>query len=304
MSNSFWEWCSDYYRTNIVDAPLVKDPAGPALGNLIAARGGKEAMLAQRNPAPEKPGYGMADNMGIRLVQTQTKRVRNPFSDPFETTMIRIPGAKASNGHKTYEILDVADFQLSKYEVTQAQWKMVMGTIPAENTCDDCPVVNISYGEIESFLTVLNRQVRSKGIRYRLPAAAEWTCAYARAFSDVKNNKETLLPVRLLDKRGKIDPKLYKIANLAQEESGAIGSLKPVGSLLPDALGLYDLVGNVDEFCNCAMVGEAPEPCYSGGSYHDRPSRIAFGSNDVIRAPVMDQRNTGIGFRLVLERIK
>jgi formylglycine-generating enzyme len=71
----------------------------------------------------------------------------------------------------------VSDFSIGKYEVTQAQWRAVMGSDPPElynKGCDDCPVERVSWNDIQEFLRKLNELT---GKRYRLPTEAEWEYA-------------------------------------------------------------------------------------------------------------------------------
>ena len=69
----------------------------------------------------------------------------------------------------------VDDFFIGRYEVTQRQWKRVMGNNPSFfDYCDDCPVENVSWKEVNQFINELNRQTN---MNYRLPTEAEWEYA-------------------------------------------------------------------------------------------------------------------------------
>src|SRR5205085_9149218 len=70
-------------------------------------------------------------------------------------------------------------FYMGKYEVTQAQWKQVMGNNPSYfNNCDQCPVEMVSWNDAQEFIKKLNAM--NDGYVYRLPSEAEWEYA-ARA---------------------------------------------------------------------------------------------------------------------------
>jgi formylglycine-generating enzyme required for sulfatase activity len=103
-------------------------------------------------------------------------------------TLVEIPGGRFTMGSATSEVGRNDDealhdveisraFFMGRNEVTQQEWKTVMGTTPSHFvTCGTrCPVENISYFEVQQFLTKLNS--RTKLRRYRLPTEAEWEYA-------------------------------------------------------------------------------------------------------------------------------
>ena len=119
-------------------------------------------------------------------------------------------------------------YWLGKYEVTQAQWRAVMGSNPSHFTgwgCGNCPVEKVSWEDAQEFIRRLNR--RSGGDRYRLPREAEWEYA-ARAGTSG-------------DRYGNVDAVAWYSRN-----SG--GRTHPVGRKAPNAWGLYDMLGNVWEW--------------------------------------------------------
>ena len=114
-----------------------------------------------------------------------------------------------------------AYFEIGKFEVTQAEWDAVMGTDPSHfKGCAACPVENIDGDTVRAFLTRLNQLT---GKAYRLPTAKEWQHAYNAGFS------------------GTLDDNAWHVGN-------AGGRPHPVGQKNPNALGLYDLKGNVSEW--------------------------------------------------------
>ncbi len=124
------------------------------------------------------------------------------------------------------------EFYLGKYEVTQAQWKLVMGKNPSEfQDCGgDCPVETITWKDAQAFIKKLNE--KNDGYRYRLPSEAEWEYA-ARAMATTKYYWGD-------------DPDRKNWQYYAHYTQFLPAK---VGSYLPNAFGLYDMSGNVWEFC-------------------------------------------------------
>ena len=127
-------------------------------------------------------------------------------------------------------------FYLQTTEVTQKQWREVMGSDPKDlghKNCDDCPVEGVSWNDAQEFVRKLNQ--KEGGKKYRLPTEAEWEYA-CRAGSENKKfcfgNDEGILKEYAWYKTGLIP-----------------GTTHPVGQKKPNAWGLYDIHGNVKEWC-------------------------------------------------------
>ena len=101
--------------------------------------------------------------------------------------MVVIPAGRFEMGsndggsdEKPVHSVDVRSFALGKYEVTQGQWRAVMGSNPSYfmECGDDCPVEQVSWEEAKSYIRKLNERVSGKGDGpYRLPSEAEWEYA-------------------------------------------------------------------------------------------------------------------------------
>jgi formylglycine-generating enzyme required for sulfatase activity len=117
-------------------------------------------------------------------------------------------------------------FELGKYELTQAQWEAVMGANPSEMRDPELPVETVSWEDVQAFFGRLN--TLDDGYRYRLPTEAEWEYA-ARA--------------------GTNDPSVANLDAVGWSRDNSDKRTHPVGQKLPNAWGLYDMQGNVFEWC-------------------------------------------------------
>jgi formylglycine-generating enzyme required for sulfatase activity len=148
-------------------------------------------------------------------------------------------------------------FYMGKYEVTQAQWQAVMGNNPSHfKNCDNCPVEQVSWDDTQYFLTKLND--RNDGSHYRLPSEAEWEYACRAGTTG--------------DYAGDLDLMAWYRRNSDPFRT------HPVGSKQSNAWGLYDMHGNVFEWCQDWLDEE-----YYRNSPSSDPQGSSSGQGRVLR---------------------
>lgn len=190
----------------------------------------------------------------------------------------------------------VGDFYISKYEVTQAEWCAIMNHNPSYFKGKSHPVEGISWDDARLFIQKLNKK---SGRHFRLPTQAEWEYA-ARGGKYASEGCYN-------------DGDMFKEFGWTQANSGE--TTHQVGELKPNALGLYDVIGNVHEWCDGLYdsIFYAQDTLmnrkynykdirvFKGGSWasdykHCRITNINYNSRET--------RNFTIGFRLVEDASK
>lgn len=171
-----------------------------------------------------------------------------------------------------------SEFYMGKYEVTQKQWREVMGSSPSNFKGDTLPVENVSWNDIQDFIKKLNE--KEGGSKYRLPSEAEWEYA-ARAgttsryfFGDDDSN----------------------LGDYAWYSENSGSKTHEVGQKKPNPWGLYDVYGNVGEWVQDTWkVGYQGAPT-DGSSWEigGRNTRVQRGCSWAIYA--LDCRSAFRGF--------
>ncbi len=139
----------------------------------------------------------------------------------------------------------VDDFHLAQFEITQSQWKAVMGKNPSSfKDCDNCPVENVSWLQVNEFIEKLNQKTQKS---YRLPTEAEWEFA---ARGGIKSLNSLYAGGDRLTQLGNFCDTNCSLPWKDDQQNDQANTTVPVGEYQPNELGFYDMSGNVWEWCS------------------------------------------------------
>ena len=141
-------------------------------------------------------------------------------------------GENTSDKEKPVHQVTLSSFSISQTEVTQELWDAVMGTNPSYYTGDmQCPVESVSWNDCQAFIAQLNQLT---GEQFRLPTEAEWEFA---ARGGNKSQGTRYAGSNIID-------------DVAWYNANSTNTTHPVALKTPNELGLFDMTGNVWEWCN------------------------------------------------------
>jgi formylglycine-generating enzyme required for sulfatase activity len=258
------------------------------------------------------------------LVLTATRNQKNPtgykalydsiFSNPdvkagminqLLGTMVFVKGGRFLMGSSQSPLANEAEHPVTidsificRYEITQHQWQTIMGYNPSINKgCPTCPVEYVSWNEVQSFIQKLND---AGNVTFRLPTEAEWEYV-AKAGGKAE-----------IEEAGGQEQYIKKTAwyfNNAGKKT------QPVGRRLPNVAGVFDLTGNVSEWCQdwygAAYYNEAtsdnnPTGPLSGTEKVLRGGNFKEYIGDRFRPSIRNKklptyRGSELGFRIVMD---
>lgn len=197
----------------------------------------------------------------------------------------------ASSSYDRTHKVTLSSFYICKYEVTQEEWEAIMGTNPSKFKGSKKPVECISWQDSQAFITKLNERTNKK---FRLPTEAEWEFA-ARGGNNSRNYMYSGMDYKYVN-------------NVAWYKDNSGEQSHNVGEKLPNELGIFDMSGNIAEWCQDAY-GKYPtnavvDPVYKsgsiirGGCYLDEESYCRTSMRD--NASRRYWKKGCIGFRLAL----
>ena len=240
MSGNVWEFCNDWYGNYSGEAQT--NPIGPASGDYRVQRGGScatsadQCRISYRGAADPTVPF---DHVGLRLcLSTEPSFTVNGVS--FD--MVEVEGGTFTMGataeqtgvfgdEKPAHQVTLPSYYIGKTEVTQELWQAVMGSNPSNFTGTNLPVEKVSWDDCKTFIAKLNALT---GKNFRLPTEAEWEFA-ARG-----GNKS----------RGYKYCGSNTLSDVAWYVDNSDNKTHPVAAKTPNELGIYDMSGNVLEWCN------------------------------------------------------
>jgi len=224
-------------------------------GSLAVATAAEPKEAGGKTKSPPKEltiDLGKGVKLELVLIPAGEFMMGSPASDkdafPFEKPQRRVRITKP--------------FYLGKYLVTQEQWEAVTGSNPSRLKGPKNPVETVSWDDCQQFLGKLNSKSAAGGGKFQLPSEAQWEYA-CRARSTTR--------YCFGDDESKLDDYAWYLAN-------SDGKTHPVGEKKPNGWGLYDMHGNVWEWC---------QDWWKDGYYKespvDDPTGATVGSLRVVR---------------------
>ncbi|WP_302428050.1 formylglycine-generating enzyme family protein [uncultured Prevotella sp.] len=240
------------------------------------------------------------------VVQPTVKNSDNisiPVKDGISIDMVRVEAGTFTMGatpemeepcggeKPTHQVTLTNDYYIGKYEVTQALWQAVMGSNPSAYKGESLPVERVSWNDCQVFISKLNRIT---GKTFRLPTEAEWEYA-ARGGKKGSGHQYS---------------GSSNLSYVAWYEDNSGSKTHAVGSKQANELGIYDMTGNVYEWCqdwydnyssssqvNPTGANSGVFRMFRGGGWFDiaRCCRLSYR-----RSLLPDERCATLGLRLVL----
>jgi formylglycine-generating enzyme required for sulfatase activity len=279
-------------RLNRLDVDSYNETHVVELGKKIIHRLGKDV-------PPPPPQLAPPTSTPTKVLETFLTTRLDSSRHPAEPEMVLVEGGAfqmgSTNGEsneKPVHQVTLSSYYIGKYEVTQAQWQAIMGSNPSYFNGDNLPIGDqVSWDDVQEFIKRLNA---ATGRLYALPTEAQWEFA-ARG-----GNKS----------RGYTYSGSNNIDEVAWYDLNSGKKPHPVGKKKPNELGIYDMSGNVYEWCrdwNDTYPASAQTNPVGPSTGSDRVIRggswlfSAQFCRSTCRGTWLDcYRNLNVGFRLVL----
>ena len=204
-------------------------------------------------------------------------------------------GGGGKPGDKEVEFKE--DFYLGVYEVTVAEWAKVLGQTPrgGKPSNQRFPAEGVTWNDCQRFVKRLNEMAKEAGWEYRLPTGDEWE--YACRGGPMRGKEESAFDFYLEKPSNELRP----------DQANHLGkNVCVVGSYKPNRLGIYDMHGNVAEWCNDAEQPLPKDPTLAkrriyGGAWGGRDARKCTAAQKSFAPP--SRRESYLGLRLARVRV-
>ena len=280
MSGNVWEWCNDWHISNYYSNSPLENPKGPSSGINRVLRGGcwgsgdgccRVSVRGYRNPGYRNNygGFRLALNLtpqdlvfNVNGVQFTMKYVEGGTFMMGATDDDGCPWRDDKPAHK----VRLDSYYMGETQVTQALWKAVMGDNPSRNKGDSLPMQDVLWNDCQEFIKKLNNIT---GKTFTLPTEAQWEYA-------ARGGKKS---------RGFLHSGSNNLDEVAWYYDNSDIEFHIVATKKSNELGLYDMIGNVWEWC-----GDWYDENYYSNSPHDNPQGPISGEDRVLRGGSLDSQ--------------
>jgi formylglycine-generating enzyme required for sulfatase activity len=258
----------------------------------------------------------------IRRSEGKAEVMTENIGNGVSLEMVKIPGGRFLMGSPETEVkrnddegpqhyVNVPEFFMGKYTVTQAQWQAVMGNNPSRFKGKNRPVENVSWNDATKFCQKLSKKT---GRDYRLPSEAEWEYA-CRAGTKTPFYFGETINTDLANYRGTDNEEYGLSGSYGRGPKGEYRKqTTDVGDFPPNSFGLYDMHGNVWEWCadewhdnydgaptdgSVWLDGNKQRSLVRGGSWDENPFMCRSAHRNY--SDRRDVLNDFAGFRLVCD---